>query len=283
MRTLHLHRSNRSEALVEALAEVVAHPTSEVFDSEWLVVNGRGMAVWLSRSLSERLGIWLGDRFLYPRSFVERAHRAVLDGETATATAEPAPLFWHLLALLDELRRSAGDDPVWRPLEMYFRDGGDEGSIDRGREHDLVAALAADLADTFDRYQVYRSDWLRAWAAGNDDGVPPYAQWQPALWRRLLERAPAELFAAPERHRRFIETCLASEARPEGIPPRICVFGLPSLPPLYLQAVVATAAITEVHWFLPLATDAYLGDLLDEKKWLKTLAQLQSDPAAMAA
>ena len=75
---LWLHRSNRVEELVEALAGVVARPGPDVFASECIAVQGRGMERWLSMELSRRLGVWANPEFPFPRRLVERALDAVL-------------------------------------------------------------------------------------------------------------------------------------------------------------------------------------------------------------
>jgi exodeoxyribonuclease V gamma subunit len=67
--------------------------------------------------------------------------------------------------------------------------------------------LAQRLADLYDQYQVYRSDWLAAWADGHDvlpavqagaagpRQLPADQRWQALLWRELL--AAAHRRAAP--------------------------------------------------------------------------------------
>ncbi|MGH7790159.1 MAG: exodeoxyribonuclease V subunit gamma, partial [Candidatus Binatia bacterium] len=53
-----VHRSNRIEALVRRLVEVVAPPLADPFAADCIVVQGRGMERWLSMQLAQHLGIW---------------------------------------------------------------------------------------------------------------------------------------------------------------------------------------------------------------------------------
>ncbi len=55
---MFLHRSNRAEVLVAKLAEVVATPAGGPFESECIVVQGKGMERWLTMELSKRHGVW---------------------------------------------------------------------------------------------------------------------------------------------------------------------------------------------------------------------------------
>jgi hypothetical protein len=68
-RAMIVHRSNRTEVLVDALAELVAVPPEDPFAPETIVVQGRGMARWLSLELAGRLGVWANPAFPFPRAF----------------------------------------------------------------------------------------------------------------------------------------------------------------------------------------------------------------------
>ncbi|MCT7655635.1 exodeoxyribonuclease V subunit gamma [Oceanimonas sp. NS1] len=81
------------------------------------------------------------------------------------------------------------------------------------------------LADLFDQYQVYRADWLAAWADGRDvmihgrRGEQPLEEavrWQPALWRVLLGDVGEQELAGSRAgvHPRFVEYLRTCERRP---------------------------------------------------------------------
>ena len=62
------------------------------------------------------------------------------------------------------------DDAALREVRAYLAcEGGDD------RRYDL----AWRIADVYDRYLVYRPDWIEAWEAGGED------HWQARLWRVL--------------------------------------------------------------------------------------------------
>jgi len=54
--TLHLHRSERADPLVRALAEVLREPLADPFAAEVVSVPARGVERWLSSQLATRLG-----------------------------------------------------------------------------------------------------------------------------------------------------------------------------------------------------------------------------------
>ena len=60
---MHLHRSNRTEKLLDALVEVVERPLARVLEPECIVVQGPGMERWLSLELSPP---WRGFFLAFP-------------------------------------------------------------------------------------------------------------------------------------------------------------------------------------------------------------------------
>src|SRR5215472_8635121 len=114
---LVVHRSNRIEALVDALAELVAQPLPDPFAAEPIVVQGRGMGRWLAMELARRSGIWANPAFGFPRRLIEDATAAVLgDAERAIDRFDPDTLRWAIAELLPEqLER-----PLFAPVGRYL-------------------------------------------------------------------------------------------------------------------------------------------------------------------
>ncbi|MCC6522010.1 MAG: exodeoxyribonuclease V subunit gamma [Polyangiaceae bacterium] len=234
--TVTVVRSNRLERLADALADVVREPRGGVLAGECIVVPGRALAVWLGRELANRLGVWLGGDFVYPRNFVERALGAVLGPASPKERSfEAERLAWGLFDLLPEL---------WHRPELGLLRRHAE-TDERGRFE-----LAGALGRLFDRYLVFRPDMLRAWERG-DDRSAATEPWQPLLWRALVARFG-------DRHPAALEPrYLAALAAPAGLPPevaaalppRVSLFVPTSLPPLYVRVVAALARHVEVHAF----------------------------------
>jgi exodeoxyribonuclease V gamma subunit len=53
---LHIHRSDRADALVRALADILAEPPADPFSRDLVAVPTRGMERWLTQQLSAHLG-----------------------------------------------------------------------------------------------------------------------------------------------------------------------------------------------------------------------------------
>ena len=80
---MRLHRSNRTEALVERLVDVVREPLADPLAPECIVVQGRGMERWLAMKLAEHLGVWADPWFPFPRRLLELAFEVARNGTGA--------------------------------------------------------------------------------------------------------------------------------------------------------------------------------------------------------
>lgn len=227
----HIHRSNRVEALVSAVAELARDPRGTFLSPEAFVVQGRGMAVFLSMELSRRLSVW-AIPMLYPQKFVVSVVERLLPEETAPALSEDL-LEWGAHAVLPELLEQAD----FSTLKQYLAD--DPYGL-------RLARLSSRIASVFDQYITYRPAWIRAWEDGGTLAVPDGTRFQAPLFRALRKRLPHTHLA------RLEAPLLARLAEPLDVsllPPRVVVFGLTTLPPLFVRVLAGLARHVDVHFF----------------------------------
>lgn len=242
--------SHRLESLRDVLlAWLGAHPLAPM-SHERVLVQSNGMAQWLKAAMAANidapipgLGICAGVQTDFAARFFWQMYRVVL-GQSAVPKHSPfdkPALRWRLLQLLPTLK----DDADFQPLSAYLRD-------------DPVKCwqLACELADLYDQYQVYRGDWLMDWRDGLDclrlqpqtgeaaQPLAPGQRWQAKLWRRLTDDIGEQSHRAAL-HDQFI-AALAGDARPQGLPERIIVWGFSTLPTHYLDALSALARHCQV-------------------------------------
>jgi exodeoxyribonuclease V gamma subunit len=218
---LFIYRSNRTEQLAEALAEVVRKPLASPLAPEVIVVSSQGIERWLSQQLASRLGIFANARFPFPRAFVDEL---LSKGPAASDPFARDALPWSIAALLPEVARGPGAEAVASYL------AGD----DRGEK---LFDLAHDVASAFDQYVVYRPELVLAWERGAGRGF------QPDLFRALVRRHGRAHVAA--RAAAFL-----SAGIPASAPERVSIFGASSLPRLYVRLLARLARQREVHVFL---------------------------------
>lgn len=223
-------------------------------ESEIALVQSNGIAQWLKLALAEDpteddlggCGIAAAIDVQLPGSFMWQLYRKVLGKEQIPATSllDKAPLTWRLMRLLPQLI----DQPHFEPLQRFLTD-----DTDLRKRYQL----AERLADLFDQYQVYRADWLEDWAAGRHQLRSARGEakalavancWQAELWRALLHDVGAEGMAQSRAgvHQRFIERIDALTEAPPGLPSRVIVFGISSLPAQALEALAGLARFSQV-------------------------------------
>ena len=200
---------------------------------EWVGVQTQGTGVWLGMEVSRWLGVWANVYSPYPRAMIEKIFHLVLKDDCPDTTLfEPGHLTWAVMALLPAMLSL----PEFSSLASYL--AGDPRGIKRFQ-------LSGRIAETFDRYAVYRPDMVLAWEAGKG---APGEEWQPILWRALTEKFPGAHVAA------WLEKCRSALRKmrecPEGLPPRISLFGLSTLPPLYVDLLAGLPDCVSVNLFL---------------------------------
>ncbi len=275
---MRVYTSNRAEALAALLCDSLAEVGGDPFAPPVVVVHSRGMQAWLSQRIADRLGICANVEFPFPARYVTELFELILGVEADRLDAwRRARLRWPIFALLPRWL----DRPEFEEIRRYLTpgDGDDPAAVPMKRFQ-----LAERIARVFEGYCTYRPEQVLRWQAGDDD---PVATWQPTLWRALREAtgAPnvAELAAA------FVAT-LEGGASPggvrsptaqlalpgfdaggpsptaAGVPERIHVFGITSLPPLHLRVLGALSHATEVRFYQLSPSREFFADIASRRE-----------------
>jgi exodeoxyribonuclease V gamma subunit len=263
---------------LESLADVVKywlsqHPLSPL-ENDVFLVNNNGMGHWIKQTLAhnQALGIAAGIEVVLPSSFIWRVYRQVLGEKIPQEQIlAKSALIWRLYRLLPELVNQNG----FEILERFLTDD----PSNRKRYQ-----LAEQLADLFDQYQVYRSDWLADWEAGRDqfaDGhgvrqdLPDAQRWQALLWRAILADLGDANTAAASRasvHAKFMAQVDHSQPK---LPRRVVVFGVSSLPQQSLEVLVKISKFCQVVLFVNNPCQHYWADIIEDKELLKAASRRQ--------
>jgi exodeoxyribonuclease V gamma subunit len=264
MTGLHLHRSNRLEVLADALGAVLSGRPLPPLQGETVVVQSRGMGVWLQQQVAARLGVSMLLDFPFPVAHAQSLFRAALGtGIPAHSAFERNRLEWRIAALLPQIISRPGAEELARYLEQ--------------RPHPLKRfQVAQRIASSFDRYVAHRPATLRDWEEGRGTG------WQADLWRLLAEGTPEGSPLALQR--RFDAALSAESGFKAELPARVSVFGVSALPQNYLHLLQSASRVLEVHLFALSPTPEFWADLLTPRE-AERLARKAgvSDPADVHA
>lgn len=277
--------SNHLEELRELVVQWTKANPLHALENEHILVQSNGIAQWLKLALAadSGCGIAAGLQIGLPARFIWQIYRQVLGTDTIAQSSpfDKAPLTWRLMRLLPQVMA----EPVFAPLHSFL-----------GHDPDLRKRyqLAERLADLFDQYQVYRSDWLEDWALGRDqlrqlEGQPLVSAekeqaralnvaWQAALWRVLIDDIGAEEIHSSRAtvHPRFINAMQALDQAPAGVPRRIIVFGISSLPAQMVEALAAVSRFSQVMLCVHNPCQYHWADIVEDKQLLRHEYRRQS-------
>jgi len=277
--------SNKLEELSDVVEYWLREHALAPLENEVFLVQSNGMGHWLKQNLAlnSALGIAAAITMKLPSLFIWSVYRAVL-GEKIPKEQPlaKAPLTWRLYRLLPSLISQTG----FATLTSFLT----EDSNSRKRYQ-----LAEQLADLFDQYQVYRSDWLSDWASGHDtlrdahgqsQPMPEQQRWQAALWRAVLADLGEDYTPAASRasvHTQFMAQIDRQELRPAGVPRRIILFGLSSLPQQSLEVLAKLGKFCQIVLFVHNPCQHYWADIIEDKELLKAERRRHAYKAGMTA
>lgn len=287
-----LLQGNRLEDLRDLLSEWITSYPLKPLEDECILVQSNGIAQWLKMALARDqggCGIAAAMKVDLPGRFLWQAYRSVFDELPEISPYDKAPLTWRLYRLL-------GD---WPALEDRLQKLGEnleeleplKGFLNQDTDPRRLHQLAANLADLYDQYQVYRADWLEAWEANDNSLITAQGQkkpletadlWQAVVWRLLVEdvqkdkdlpdaTSPWARASRATIHQAVIEKCKSytPKNRPEDLPRRVLVFGISSLPRQTLDLLHALAPFTQIMVFASNPCQHYWSDLVEGKELLK--------------
>ncbi len=280
--------SNQLEGLRELAVQFIRNHPLPVLAPEVLLVQSNGMKHWLELALAKDLGICAATQVQLPSAKLWQIYRAVLGPSNVPAhmPLDKSPLVWRIMRLLPVLLAK----PSFAPLKNYLGQSETEASPMNRRAYQL----AAQLADVLDGYQNYRADWLEDWANGKDQlrtqagsatPLPSAQSWQPELWCDLLEDLAADAEVKAELQHSYSSRAKVHEAfmakmatlpegqRPAGVPHRIMVFGVTSLPMQTVQALAALGRVCQVLMLVQNPCQHYWGHVVESRVPLAKLAK----------
>jgi exodeoxyribonuclease V gamma subunit len=172
-------------------------------------------------------------------------------------------MLWRIVSLLPGLL----GEPDFAPIKAYLKDG----------DTLKLIQLAEKIAYHFDQYLIFRPHWSGQWEQGRPGGDLRESQhlaaeaWQSRLWREVAEGFETEHRAALLKR---AMDALRQGRNEESLPKRLCVFGISTLPPSYLDLLLAVSRHVPVHIFLLSPCSQYWGDLAGKREQIRDYRQL---------
>lgn len=269
-------QGNRMEDLCDTYVQWLKRYPLGPLETDLILAQSNGIAQWLKQTLAVDeaeggLGIAAGIDTMLPAQFVWQSYCSVLPGLSKQSVYNKQALTWRIYRLLGEWQL----EQLAPMLRAYVKP--DSAPLER-------LQLAQQLADLYDQYQVFRADWLQLWEegknalldhAGQAISMPEKYVWQAQLWRLVCtdirtHQTPEGWSDANrgELHQRFLQACSVIQTSPAGLPRRVVVFGMSSLPMACLEVLKAIAPFTQVLLFVMNPSEYYWGDMVEGRELL---------------
>jgi exodeoxyribonuclease V gamma subunit len=279
--------SNQLEGLRDVMVTFMRKHPLPPLSPEVVLVQSNGMKHWLELALAKALGICAATQIELPSTQLWQIYRTVLGADAVPEhmPLDKSPLVWRIMRRLPAMLKQQGFEPLARYLNNDEQDAGN------GQQHRMYQ-LAMQLADVLDGYQNYRADWLEDWAQGRDV-LRPYADatqhvplpeqhaWQAALWRDVLADLKHDLATQTQRahgsraqvHAAFLQALqnVPTGTRIQGLPERLMVFGVTSLPMQTVQALAALGRVCQVLMLVQNPCQYHWGHVVESRQPLRAL------------
>lgn len=261
----HLHHYPQQEILADhLLKELQEEGHGSPFHQSHVLVRNQGMATWLKRRMALNSGIAMQANFPQPNRFLQD----VLGNQSI----DPEHLKWEIYQCLPgmlgrknfELIASYLDsstDPTETALKRYQLSG-------------IIAGL-------FDKYLLYRPEWITSWQKNERPRYLPttaHEPWQRELWQALEKnQGPG---SAPHWSQMLLNH--APLELPDDKVKSLHVFGISNFAPIYVQFLYRLSEQIPVHiyWMNPVeAHEGYWEDAPSRQQW--TMAKAFDDPETL--
>ena len=270
---LSLSFSNRFEILLDELLERLAEEQPGPFGEREVVVPSAALRRRLELAVADREGVCANLRCDFLAQWLWQQIGRVVPEVPARSPFAPALLAWRIHGLLD----AGTADGAWlsaHPRLAHYLAGADAR---------MRFELAERIARVFDHYLTYRPQWLARWSEGRGSVLEAGASaaaladeaWQAALWRRIREAMGLRSEHPATAFLRAVTAMDHDALAATGLPRRVHVFGLPALPPLYLDLLRELARVVDVRLYVLNPCREFWFDIVDARRlsWLATRQQ----------
>ncbi|KEY91558.1 exodeoxyribonuclease V gamma chain [Candidatus Photodesmus blepharus] len=252
-----VYHSNSVESLKILLVNLIKNaPLSNPFDKEHILVQSLGISQWLKIELAKELGVAANIHFSLPSAYIWEMFTQFLPYVPKYSAFSREAITWKLMSILPSVLGNSEFDAVRRYLKE------DDNAC-------KVYQLSEKIADIFDRYMIYRPEWIISW----EQNIPVLELdgehfWQSILWRKLCQHTlnqgqlhyhRANLYSS------FIKKIMNDPIDISSLPNRLFVFSIASFPPYYLDTLKALGKHIDVHLMFNNPCRYYWGDIRDRK------------------
>ncbi|WP_053097182.1 exodeoxyribonuclease V subunit gamma [Candidatus Palibaumannia cicadellinicola] len=238
---LTIYHSNKLDLLKNIAVRLISQcKLPDPLQQELILVNSYCMAQWIQMELACSFDIAANINFYLPANFIWKIYNCLLPDFNIEKLLSKSAMTWRIMKIMQRLYNTSDFNLIRESIKE---------DIDKRKQFHF----AISVADLFDQYLIFRPDWLEIWLHGKQlVNLGDHQRWQAKLWQALIE----DIFSTKTKFLHFdnlyqslLKTIQNSDARRRliGLPERIFIFGLPSLPPLYMKIINLLGNYIDIH------------------------------------
>lgn len=249
--SIHLKVSNSLEKLSEEISVNISRLQNNPFSKTYIVAQTEGINNWLKLTIAKHLGIAANIYFCKINDVILLVSNACGLGKKNLLDQEI--MKWTIYELLDE----ESFIEKFPEKSNYY----DENPIKK-------IALASELADLFEQYQVYRYKTIEDWNREISD-LETINDWQEYLWRRVKQKCGKLYEDKSESGLNLIDALKIAENKTnvKNRIPAIHIFGLAIIAPYHLGLLNEISKSTDIY--------LYITNPAPEEYWLDDMSESQ--------
>ncbi len=225
--------SNQPDRLAAGMAAEKPLASSSPMEPEICLVDHPALGQWLTLEIARRNGICANTRFLSTRAFVEELAEKRTDPTSRENLFSAGVMVWRILRHIGDIAQHGASEAL-------------RGYLQKASEKDSYR-LAERITAIFEKYIVYRPDWIESWERGEMMGLGLEEDWQAELWRRLSTENRND---TPLRKHRRLFNELRDGPHRDGLPERITIFDSTFIPDEFLKILESLGRHIDIHSYI---------------------------------
>ncbi|MBK4775691.1 exodeoxyribonuclease V subunit gamma [Candidatus Pantoea edessiphila] len=251
---LYIYHSNQLNILKKLLNTIINRKLScDHFAAEYILVKDLDVARWLKTGISLQFNIAANIKCNIFEKFIWDIMYKISPEVIPKNFSNKNNIIFMILSRIPKILKTND----FHFLSNY---------LDNCRNKNNLFHFSEGMANIFEKYIIYRPDWLQTWANGKlIDNLGNEQLWQAAIWQDLISFYGIQLkkysFQQNNFYSLFIKKLHQNSNIKEFLPPRLFVFGISSFSPYYIKILNEISCYIDIHLFISNPCRNYWGDI----------------------
>ncbi len=215
---------------------------NNIFVGKLILIPNNNLAFFLKKYIAKKIGVCANFNFVLPAKFMWNILKYFFSNLFEEDYLDKKKLIWVIMTLLPNLLKLK----EFEIIKNYLKED---------NNFEKLYFLSIKIADLYDKYLVYRIDWLNNWNNFKENNFNNIHQkWQSILWRKILKYYKNKFGYFINRSNFYFEFKKLIKYKKykfnKKLPSNIFMFNVSFLPPLYVDFFFSLSSFINIHYFL---------------------------------